>query len=177
MNNGTEFKELSKADHDRESFDCGETELNDFIKNFALKHMRVGISKTMVLPATDALPNNKHPICAFYTVAPSSITRDSLPADLRKKLPHYPVPVFLLAQLSVHIENQGDGLGKITLIKALEYLWNIHHFLHAYAVVVDCLNDKAERFYRKYGFETLCTNEGRVRLFLPMKTVARLFSE
>lgn len=112
MNNGAEFKELSKTEHDRESFDCGETESNDFIKNFALKHMRVGISKTMVLPATDTLPNNKHPICAFYTVAPSSITRDSLSVDLGKILLHYPVPVFLLAQLSVHIENQGDGLGK-----------------------------------------------------------------
>ena len=46
----------------------------------------------------------------------------------------------------------------------------------AYAVVVDCLNTQAEQFYLKYGFEELCEVNGRQRLYMPMKTVAELFS-
>ncbi|NLU12255.1 MAG: GNAT family N-acetyltransferase [Gammaproteobacteria bacterium] len=170
------FEELSKSKHDRDSFDCGESELNTFIQTQAAKHMQAGISRTMVLSGTAPLLNQKYPICAFYSVAPSSICRETLPASLAKKLPHYPVPVFLLAQLAVHKEFHGSGLGKVSLIKALEYLWGVNAHMRAYAIVVDCLTDSAQSFYQKFGFQVLCEQNGRVRMFLPMKTVGQLFN-
>lgn len=171
-----EFVELDKTAHDRASFDCGEKELNAFIQTQAAKHMEVGVSRTMLLPASVPLPDGKYPICAFYTIAPSSISRETLPEDLAKKIPRYPVPIFLLAQLAVHSEHHGKGLGKITLIKALEYLWEVNAHIKAYAVVVDCLNNDAKDFYLKYGFEALCGYNGRTRMFISMKTVKQLFS-
>ena len=90
-------------------------------------------------------------------------------------MPHYPVPVFLLAQLAVHQEHQGAGLGAVTLAKALETFAGISQTMPAYAVVVDCIDERAESFYRKYDFEALGTNNGKVRMFLPMNTVLRLF--
>jgi len=176
MSLGTEFIELNKTIHDRNSFDCGENELNLFIKKQASKHMQVGISKTMILPDKSPQENNKYRICAFYTIAPSSIKRESLPAKLAKKLPHYPVPVFLLAQMAINTELQGTGLGKVTLIKALEYLWQVNSQMTAYAIVVDCLNDNVKEFYKKYGFDTLCNYNGKTRMYLPMKVVGNLFS-
>ncbi|MFV1983420.1 MAG: GNAT family N-acetyltransferase [Thiohalomonadales bacterium] len=170
-----EFVELDKAIHDRLSFDCGESELNTFLQTNAAKHMEVGVSRTMLLPASAPLPGGKYPICAFYTIAPSSIGRETLPDTLAKKLPRYPVPVFLLAQLAVHSEYHGKGLGKITLIKALEYLWEINSYIKAYAVIVDCLNGNAEKFYLKYGFEILGKYNERVRMFLRMTTIEQLF--
>ena len=170
------FKELNKSVHDRASFDCGEKKLNTFIQNQAAKHMKAGISRTMVLPAKVALPNRKYPICSFYSVTPGSICRETLPVNLAKKLPHYPVPVFLLAQLAVHKKFHGNGLGKITLIKALEYLCEVNSYMPAYAVVVDCLTKSAQNFYTKYGFEILCTRNRRTRMFLTMKTIDRLFN-
>lgn len=170
-----EFVELDKSIHDRQSFDSGEAELNDFIKTKAAKHMAAGISRTMVLPAAAPLPDGKYPICAFYSITPSSIERKSLPAALAKRLPSYPIPVFLIAQLAVHLEFHGEGLGKVTLVKALEYLWGINAHMRAYAIVVDCLNENAQAFYSKYDFEVLCEQNGRIRMYLPMKTVAQLF--
>jgi len=170
-----EFEELDKSTHDRNSFDCGEHELNVFIKTLAAKHMRAGISRTMVLPAQMPLLNQKYPICSFYSVAPSSICRETLPEGMAKKLPRYPIPVFLLAQLAVHKEFHGNGLGKISLIKALEYLWEVNQHMRAYAVIVDCLAESAQQFYENFGFEVLCEQNGRIRMFLPMKTVGELF--
>ncbi len=169
------FEELDAARHDRESFDCGASELNVFIQTQAAKHMQAGISRTMVLPSKERLSNQKYLICSFYSVAPSSICRETLPAQLSKKLPHYPIPVFLLAQLAVHKAFHGSGLGKVTLVKALEFLWGVNAHMRAYAIVVDCLTDSAQMFYQKFGFEILCEHNGRTRLFISMKTVEQLF--
>lgn len=137
--------------------------------------MEAGISRTMLLPASPPLANSKLPICSFYTIAPSSIKRADLPVELAKKLPRYPVPVFLLAQLAVHLKYRGQGLGKITLIKSMEHLWIINSQLKAYAIIVDCLDAEAETFYRNYGFIDLIEHNSRPRMFIPMKTVSKLF--
>ena len=52
MNWSHEFVELDKTIHDRISFDCGEPIINDFLQTKAAKHMKLGLSKTMVLPAS-----------------------------------------------------------------------------------------------------------------------------
>ena len=171
------FVELNKAIHDRATFDCGSKQLNVFLQKHALRHMKIGISKTMVLPALEALPNQKYPICSFYTIAPSSIQRETLPRNISKKLPRYPVPVFLIAQLAVNKKVQGRQLGEVTLVHALKFLWQVNRQMRAYAVVVDCINDSVEDFYQKYGFHYLYKESGRTRMFLPMKTVRQLFVE
>lgn len=170
------FVDLDKQHHDRDSFDSGEAPLNQFIRHAAARHMAAGISKTRVLPTREHLANGKQGICAFYTVTAGAISRETLPQAMAKRLPQYPVPIFLLAQLAVASEYQGTGLGKITLINALEYLWNVNVNMPAYAVVVDCLNTNAEAFYLKYGFVFLCTHQGKNRLFLPIKDLNQLFA-
>ena len=172
-----EFVDLDPAVHDRESFECGKEELNEFLKTRAKKHAAAGISRTILLPAAQVSPNGMLQICSFFTMAPSSIERETLPNQLKKRLPHYPVPVFLLAQLAVHQDHQGAGLGAVTLVKALETFVRIKPQMPAYAVVVDCIDKRAESFYQKYDFEILTTNNGRVRMFLPMNTVLQLYDQ
>ena len=174
MNCEQQFVELDKSKHDRILFDCGAPPLNDFIKQQAARHMKANISRTMVLPSKQATDGIKA-ICAFYTIAPSAISRKQLPDALIKKLPHYPIPVFLLAQLAVDKKYHGSGLGKIALIKALQHLYGVNDHMRAYAVIVDCLNGNAESFYGKFGFVSLGEQNGMVRMYLPMKQLELLF--
>jgi len=168
---GSQFVELDKTIHDRQSFDCGKEELNLFLQQFAAKHRAAGISMTMVLPAQD----NTATICAYYTLSHTEIKRQSLPKSAAKRLPHYPIPVILIAQLAVYQQTQGQGLGKVTLIRALQHAVEIEEHLPSYAVVVDALDGEVKGFYEQFGFELLESHNHRKRLFLPMKTVAQLF--
>lgn len=172
MKPSSTFVELDKTAHDRKSFDCGTQELNEFLHQFAARHREAGISKTMVLPAK----GDHAAICAYYTLSHTEIERQTLPAAMAKKLPHYPVPVLLIAQLAVHQRAQGQGLGKVTLICSLRHCLEINVHLPSQAVVVDALDNGVQKFYEQYGFKELDRHNGRTRLFLPMKTVAQLFS-
>ncbi len=169
-----EFVRLEKTLHDRESFRCGEPELDEFLQQYAARHMEAGISTTMVLPASKK-SNEKYPVCAFYSVSPGSVERKTLPSDYKKRLPYYPVSVFLNGQMAVHTGCQRQGLGKITLVKALEYLRNVSTMLKANAVIVDCLNETIRSFYARYGFQVMESQGLRTRMFLPMNTVEELF--
>jgi len=125
----------------------------------------------MVLPGTERAEQGLLPIEAYYTTSIAIIERETLPTG--PKLPPYPVPVLLIARLAVEKNQKGQGLGKITLIKALEHLLSISEMTSAVAVVVDPIDDNADKFYRHFGFLELKDESGR--LYLPMKTVAALF--
>ena len=65
--------------------------------------------------------------------------------------------------------------GREDVKKALEYLVEVNKHMRAVAVIVDPVDDEAQRFCEKYEFEIMCQNMDRNRMFLPMDTVARLF--
>ena len=128
---------------------------------------------TMVLPAEE----NKADICAYYTLSHTVLKRQALPKSVAKKLPHYPIPVILVAQLAVDRKVQRQGLGKITLIRALGHAGEINKHLPSYAVVVDALDNQVQGFYEQFGFTALDTHSNRKRLYMTMQTVKQLFSE
>ena len=167
----TKFVELDKLD--RKSFDCGRDELNAFLSGSAARHREAGNSRTMVLPEDGGCEKLEN--CAYYTLTHTEKKREVLPDALAKKLPRYPIPVILIAQLAVHTNFQGKGLGKTTLICALEHAFLINQHLPSYAVVVDALDAQVQAFYEQYGFQVLHQHQGRVRLFLSMNTLSQLF--
>lgn len=114
-------------------------------------------------------------IAGYYTLSSLSV---ELPEDASKGLPKYPeYPATLLGRLAVDNSYQGEGLGGRILLDALGRALAGSRAVASYAVVTDAKNEQAEAFYERYGFSPLSTEDGKIRLFLPMGTVERLFAE
>ena len=173
MKPSSSFIKLDKFVHNRRAFDCGEGELNHFLQQYAAAHRRRGTSITMVLPDRE----DESAICAWYTLTHVSMDKSTLPKELAKQLPSYPIPFTLLAQLAVHRDLQGQGIGETALIKALDYIYKANLLIPSWAVVADALNDSVQGFYEKLGFRATNYPGHRVRLFLPMTEVEGMLAQ
>ena len=154
--------------HDRSRFQCGSDALDRYIRRQASQDARRNVSRVFV-----ATPDDLDEIAAFYTLSAGSIERETVPEDLVKRLPRYPVPVALLGRLAVDRRWSGQGLGSALLIDALRRVRIASDTLAVYAVVVDAKDESARAFYKRFDFIEL--PDSAMRLFLPMSTVNHLF--
>ncbi len=160
---------LTKA-HDREKFDCGIPELDEFLRKYARQSASLNISRTYV--ATDPGQNQ---VLGYYTLRAGEIECANLPPEESKRLPRYPIPVIQLARLAVHKKESGKGLGEFLLVDALQLGFSAGRQIGAFAVEVIAKNKAAKRFYKSYGFQNLVDDE--FHLYLSMKTLKKLFSK
>ncbi len=164
---------VDPAKHTLKEFDCGRPDMNTFLARFAVKHMKLGLSRTWVLPDIDGTQKTQTtPIAAYYTLASATVTREEIPANT--SLPRYPVPVVLLARLAVDNRFKGQHLGEKTLITALRKSVELTDLgLPALGVVLDVLNKEALRFYNHYEiFEPFTDNP--MRLFAAMHMLRQI---
>ena len=80
------------------------------------------------------------------------------------------IPVAVLARLAVTKEHQGKGLGKALLRNALMSVVSAAQIVAFRAIVVHAIDDDAERFYERFGFEE--TKGTQRRLILSASDVA-----
>ncbi|MDR1855801.1 MAG: GNAT family N-acetyltransferase [Desulfovibrio sp.] len=142
------FCKLSK-EVKRDHFICGEPKLDVYLKQIARQDMVRGYSDVII--ATD--PSNVNAVYGFYTIAAAVIPLSQLPDAVAKKLPRYPeIPSIRLGRLAVDLNYQNRGVGGLLVVNAME---RILTFGQIWAMLtVDAKDDQAEKFYRKFGFDS-----------------------
>ncbi|BAZ17568.1 acetyltransferase, GNAT family protein [Calothrix sp. NIES-4071] len=149
----------------KENFDCGIHELDDYLKKYAKQNDKKGVAKTFV-----AIPEEGEKIVAgYYSVSMDKIEFEVIPENYKKGLPRYPLPAMLIGKLAVDKSMQGTGLGNKLLIECFYRAVNLSSEIGIFAVTVAAINEKAKEFYLKYGFIPLVDNE--FTLFIPIKTI------
>jgi predicted GNAT family N-acyltransferase len=114
-------------------------------------------------------------VAGFYTLSQYSVDLVKLPKDVAKKLPKYPeAPATLLGRLAVSENFRGQKLGEFLLLDALDRCLRQSSQVASFAVVVDAKDEAAQRFYEHFEFIPLPDTPGR--LFLPMRTIEKLFA-
>jgi len=163
--------ELLDKKHNRNNFDCGKDLLNNYLKHQAGQDVKRKLSVCFVLSENDT-----NVIKGFYTLSNYSIPLSSFSEQIQKKLPEsYPsVPATLLGRLAIDKKYQGKGIGKILLIDALKRSYDSAQAIGSFAVVVDPIDEEAERFYKKYDFIKL-PDSGK--MFIAIKTLGQLFGK
>lgn len=173
----SEFAPLNTTRVDVKTFDCGKEPINRFLHRFAAKHMTSSLSATFILPfQREGLgTTDKLGVAAFYTLANQSLTPEDIPTS--KSLPRFDTPVVLLAQLGVNRQHQGQGLGAVTLVSALQHAYSIStnpNAIPSFGVVLDAIDDEALNFYKSFDFFIEFSGNPK-RLFVPMQSIAALF--
>lgn len=153
--------------HDRTSFSCGVLELDHYLKEMANQDEKRRTSRVFVA-AKDKQ------IIGYYTLSAAEVLRESLPDEVAKKLPKYPIPAALLGRLATDSTFQGKQIGKMLLVNAMKRALFASSTIGAYALIVDAKNHKAKSFYEHFGFISLKDKPNR--LFIPMKTIFTLHS-
>lgn len=157
------------AEADRTGFDCGESDLNGFLRKTARQHREKGISNTFVI-TEESSPGT---ILGYFTLAFIEVSADRLPPAEGKKLPRAaPLPAALLARLAVEKRFQGKGIGSLMVADALKRILTAS--IESGGVVglfVDAKDELAVAFYRRFGFIPLTSTPRR--LFLPLETLKR----
>jgi hypothetical protein len=154
------------AQHDRQSFCCGNEALDLYFKERVRKEIEAGVAAAFVMADGPS-------VLGYYTLSAHSIERSALPEAVvkRLKLPKYPlIPATLMGRLAVDLKHQGQRLGEILLMDGLERSSLHSSHVASFAVVVDA-KENAVEFYRRYGFLQLPPG---TRMFIPMGTVKQL---
>ena len=144
---------LLAGNHDRQGFDCGRQELNDWLRQVARQHQDKGLSKTFVAIREEA-PTR---ICGYYALTLAELENRHLPEAWRKKLPRR-IPGVRLGRLAVARQYQGKRLGELLLVDALTRAQRIYAEAGGIGLFVDALDEQAAGYYRNFGFEAAPDN-------------------
>jgi GNAT superfamily N-acetyltransferase len=150
------------ARHDVSTFECGNEELDNWLRRHALAAQQMDSARTFLLVRNDR-------VVGYVSLTVGSVLRADAPARLVRGLPAYPIGMVLLARLAVDRSEQGKGLGALLLAEALRKAVAAGEAAAARLVVVDAIDDAAVRFYERFGF--IAAPEHPHRLYRRIKDV------
>mgnify|MGYP001813647315 FL=1 len=158
-------EEAIEKRHDRAGFDCGDTDLNEFLQLHARKSHEKGGAKTFL--AIDDSDHRK--ILGFYSISPASIAYECTPEVVKRGLARHEVPVFRLGRLAVEKSAQGQGLGGQLLLAAGRRALYVAAEAGGVALLIDAKNERVAKWYASYGAVPLL--DAPLSLHLPFKTI------
>jgi ribosomal protein S18 acetylase RimI-like enzyme len=151
--------------HDRASFSCGATALDEYLRKRASQDVKRLMASCFV-----AIDSATDKVAGYYTLAASTILADDLPLEISKRLPRYPaLPTALIGRLAVDHSYHRRGLGGALIADAA--LRVIQSGVKAFAMIVEAKDENAVAFYRRLGFVQFFSRPRS--FFLPLETTRK----
>lgn len=148
------------AGHFRDSFDCGNAALNDWLVRYAAQSQSSGSAKTFVVT------NDQQHVMGYFSLTVGQIDTLTAPERFRKGMGQYPLPVVILARLAVTMSAQGQGIGVGLLRDAIRRTFLISEQAGIRAMLTHPIDDNAISFYKRFGFVTSPAGEQHLLLLL-----------
>lgn len=169
------------GDHNLAAFSCSKRALEEYIKKYASQDVRrkyasQDVRRKLATVFVVSSKNEPRRVIGYYSLSNSSVRLEQLPPDLLKKAGKYKIlPVTLLGRMAIDDAYRSQGFGELVLMEALHQALSVAHRVASFAVFTEAKDKEAASFYEKYGFLRL--PEDKLKLFIPMKTLEKLFSE
>lgn len=130
--------------HQIETFDSGNSQLDEWLKRRALKNESEGASRTYVLCDRQA-------VIAYYGLVNGAVAHTSATGKVRRNMPD-PIPVMVIGRLAVDRNWQGRGIGRALLRDAILRTLQAAEIAGIRAILVHAISEDAKLFYQKCGF-------------------------
>jgi GNAT superfamily N-acetyltransferase len=132
--------------HNLESFCCGNTDLDNFLKNCAIAEQEYKVSRTYLT----CLHNET---IGFFTLSASGIEVLAIDAvDSVKEFSESIYPAIDIHKLAVTEKFQGRGVGRYALNAAIGKILYVSEHIGCRYITLDSVKNKIG-FYRKHGFK------------------------
>ena len=132
------------VDHDVSSFDCGEAELNEWLRRRALKNEEEGASRSYVVCAGRR-------VVGFYCLANGAVARAEATGRVRRNMPE-PVPVMVIGRLAVDQSYHGQGIGRGMVRDPILRTVQAAEIAGIRAILIHAESPEAKAFYEGLGF-------------------------
>lgn len=147
------------AQHQLDVFDCGKPALNDWLLRHARQAQGSGSAKTFVVADNDR-------VVGYFSLTVGQVDTLEAPDRIRKGMGQYPIPVVILARLAVDCSCQGQGIGVGMLQDAIQRTLVIAEQAGIRAMLTHPIDEKAARFYTRFGFIASPLREQQLLLLL-----------
>ncbi|MBI4897900.1 MAG: GNAT family N-acetyltransferase [Actinobacteria bacterium] len=158
-----------KDEHGVANFDSGTQSLDDWLTQRAKRSQLGDTARTFVCLEPDAAQ-----VIGFVSLASGSVRSEQASRSLARNAPD-PIPVAILARLAVDRRYQGNGLGSLLVIHALERAVAASEHVAIKAVVVNPINEVAAAFHGSHGFKPMPEDDST--LFLTPGEILKTFAE
>jgi GNAT superfamily N-acetyltransferase len=142
-----------RAFHETQGFDSGSTQIDNYIRHYALVNQEANIAQTWILQ-----PKGRLIVVGYYTLVTAEIARSDVAPVIPESFPGYPIPCVRIAKLGVDIKYQRQGLGGLLVAHALRECKQVSLSAGCYAVVVDAIDAGVVGFYTRCGFIPIPNN-------------------
>jgi len=147
------------AHHRLEDFDCGKPALTDWLLRHARQAQGSGSARTFVVCDGDR-------VAGYFSLTVGQIDTIEAPDRIRRGMGQYPIPLVILARLAVDLDCQVKGIGFSMLQDAIHRTIAIADQAGIRALLTHPLDESAEAFYRRFGFESTPAHERQLILLL-----------
>lgn len=160
-----------EAEYDFTDFDCGEDNLNTFLRDHLIRQHRGRILRAYLLLTQHSVPK----VLGYYTLCGSCFEKAMLPSNTQKRqVPYVNVPSVTLGRLAVHQALHRQAWGTTLVAHAMGIVYGASKAVGVHGLFVDAQSEKAKQFYLKLGFIPL-VGENAHSLFFPTKSIEKLF--
>ena len=143
-NQGINPPEKINPSHQVDQFDCGNIQLNNWLKHRAFKNEIQGASRTYVVTVENV-------VVAYYCLANGAIAKTLSTGKVKRNMPD-PIPVMIIGRLAVDQNWQGKRIGKALLRDAILRTLQASEIAGIRAILVEAISEEAKLFYEKCGF-------------------------
>ena len=148
--------------HDKhllEQFDCGNPSLNEWLLRHARQAQSSGSAKTFVV-------SDDNIVIGYFSLTVGQVKTYEAPEIIRQGMGQYQIPVVILARLAVSINHQGLGIGVGMLQDAIRRTLMISEQVGIRALLTHPIDDRASKFYERFGFVSSPVREKQLVLLL-----------